>query len=657
MGAWKHVSIALATAALVVVPVSSASAVTNVTATVETQPVPSTGDAADDPAIWVNRANPAQSAVIGNDKGGGLEVYDMAGNRLQRISEGFFGNVDVRHDFPTGTGQVELVGTYRAGLRFYSINPNTRQLTNVTDSATGSINSGIGGEGFCLYHSPVDDRFHAFVVNRQGVVAQFRLSDSDGDGLIEATRVRSWEMGSEAESCVTDDDLGDFYISQEEVGIWKYGAEPSDGTGTGARTLVESTVANGGRIRPDAEGLTIVYQPGGQGYLIASSQAGSNTANSYLVYEREGSNAFVDEIKVVSGTATDGCGRTDGIDAMAANLGPSFPNGMFVCQDNDNTTPGTSGNQNFKFVPLERVVDLGPASNQPPTAAFTPTCDGMTCHVDAHASSDPDGTIASYAWTFGDGDNGTGIEDDHTYDDPGTYQIRLTVTDNDGESASRSESVTVPDTSTAISFGAVNGYVGNALAPEVRVPNTVAAGDTLLLFASLNKAAPTVQSPGAGWSQLSNFTSSTQRVLVYQKVAQAGDAGSTVVLRFSARSKVTLQLAAYTGTATTTPVSASANRADPNKSTSHVSPQVSVTTPGSWLVTYWADKSATTTAWNGPAGSTHRQSLLGSGTGYISSLLVDSGAPLATGSAGSLTATTNAASRGGSVSIVLRPGG
>ena len=656
MGAWKHVSIALATAALVVVPVSSASAVTNVTATVETQPVPSTGDAADDPAIWVNRANPAQSAVIGNDKGGGLEVYDMAGNRLQRISEGFFGNVDVRHDFPTGTGQVELVGTYRAGLRFYSINPNTRQLTNVTDSATGSINSGIGGEGFCLYHSPVDDRFHAFVVNRQGVVAQFRLSDSDGDGLIEATRVRSWEMGSEAESCVTDDDLGDFYISQEEVGIWKYGAEPSDGTGTGARTLVESTVANGGRIRPDAEGLTIVYQPGGQGYLIASSQAGSNTANSYLVYEREGSNAFVDEIKVVSGTATDGCGRTDGIDAMAANLGPSFPNGMFVCQDNDNTTPGTSGNQNFKFVPLERVVDLGPASNQPPTAAFTPTCDGMTCHVDAHASSDPDGTIASYAWTFGDGDNGTGIEDDHTYDDPGTYQIRLTVTDNDGESASRSESVTVPDTSTAISFGAVNGYVGNALAPEVRVPNTVAAGDTLLLFASLNKAAPTVQSPGAGWSQLSNFTSSTQRVLVYQKVAQAGDAGSTVVLRFSARSKVTLQLAAYTGTATTTPVSASANRADPNKSASHVSPQVSVTTPGSWLVTYWADKSATTTAWNGPAGSTHRQSLLGSGTGYISSLLVDSGAPVATGSAGSLTATTNAASRGGSVSIVLRPG-
>ena len=656
MGAWKHVSIALATAALVVVPVSSASAVTNVTATVETQPVPSTGDAADDPAIWVNRANPAQSAVIGNDKGGGLEVYDMAGNRLQRISEGFFGNVDVRHDFPTGTGQVELVGTYRAGLRFYSINPNTRQLTNVTDSATGSINSGIGGEGFCLYHSPVDDRFHAFVVNRQGVVAQFRLSDSDGDGLIEATRVRSWEMGSEAESCVTDDDLGDFYISQEEVGIWKYGAEPSDGTGTGARTLVESTVANGGRIRPDAEGLTIVYQPGGQGYLIASSQAGSNTANSYLVYEREGSNAFVDEIKVVSGTATDGCGRTDGIDAMAANLGPSFPNGMFVCQDNDNTTPGTSGNQNFKFVPLERVVDLGPASNQPPTAAFTPTCDGMTCHVDAHASSDPDGTIASYAWTFGDGDNGTGIEDDHTYDDPGTYQIRLTVTDNDGESASRSESVTVPDTSTAISFGAVNGYVGNALAPEVRVPNTVAAGDTLLLFASLNKAAPTVQSPGAGWSQLSNFTSSTQRVLVYQKVAQAGDAGSTVVLRFSARSKVTLQLAAYTGTATTTPVSASANRADPNKSASHVSPPVSVTTAGSWLVTYWADKSATTTAWNGPAGSTHRQSLLGSGTGYISSLLVDSGAPVATGSAGGLTGTTNAASRGGSVSIVLRPG-
>jgi len=219
-------------------------------------------------------------------------------------------------------------------------------------------------------------------------------------------------------------------------------------------------------------------------------------------------------------------------------------------------------------------------------------------------------------------------------------------------------SVTVPDISTAIGFRGLNGFAGNSRAPSVQVPANVQPGDTLLLFASLNKAAATVQAPASpGWSQLTNFTSGTQRVLVYQKVAQASDAGSAVSLQFSARAKVTLQLASYAGTSTTGPVSASATLADSKKSVNHVSPQVNVAQSGSWLVTYWADKSKTTTSWTAPSGTLSRQALLGSGTGYISALIADSGAPVASGSAGALTATTNAGSKAGSVSIVLRPGG
>ena len=81
--------------------------------------------------------------------------------------------------------------------------------------------------------------------------------------------------------------------------------------------------------------MTIVYQPGGTGYLIASSQAASDTLNSYLVYERQGANPFIRSFRVTNGTTVDGCGRTDGIDALAADLGPAFPNGMFICQDNN----------------------------------------------------------------------------------------------------------------------------------------------------------------------------------------------------------------------------------------------------------------------------------------------------------------------------------
>ena len=106
---------------------------------------------------------------------------------------------------------------------------------------------------------------------------------------------------------------------------------------------VDRPIAAGGRFRPDAEGLTIVYLPGGGGYLIASSQAGSNTLNSYLVYDRLGSNAFIREFRVVDGPKTDGCGWTDGIDALAADLGPRFPHGIFICQDNENPCRGRRG--------------------------------------------------------------------------------------------------------------------------------------------------------------------------------------------------------------------------------------------------------------------------------------------------------------------------
>ena len=122
-----------------------------------------------------------------------------------------------------------------------------------------------------------------FVNARDGRIAQWVLTDADGDGRIEGSMVRQWDVGTEVEGCVADDELGALYISEENVAIWKYGAEPTDPTTTASRVAVDRTIAAGGHIRPDAEGLTIVYQPGTTGYLIASSQAASDTLNSYLV--------------------------------------------------------------------------------------------------------------------------------------------------------------------------------------------------------------------------------------------------------------------------------------------------------------------------------------------------------------------------------------
>lgn len=85
------------------------------------------------------------------------------------------------------------------------------------------------------------------------------------------------------------------------------------------------------------------------------------------------------------------------------------------------------------------------AGNTPPVASFTTSCTALTCSADASGSTDGDGTIASYAWNFGDGATGTGAVASHAYGASGTFLITLTVTDDDGATATSSKSVTVTD--------------------------------------------------------------------------------------------------------------------------------------------------------------------------------------------------------------------
>jgi PKD repeat protein len=92
------------------------------------------------------------------------------------------------------------------------------------------------------------------------------------------------------------------------------------------------------------------------------------------------------------------------------------------------------------------TLHLGAIATKPPTASFAYTCDRLTCTFDAAASVDPDGSIASYEWGFGDGTYGSGAIVSHTYASAGTRGVLLIVNDNLGRQGWITNYVTVAPT-------------------------------------------------------------------------------------------------------------------------------------------------------------------------------------------------------------------
>jgi PKD repeat protein len=98
---------------------------------------------------------------------------------------------------------------------------------------------------------------------------------------------------------------------------------------------------------------------------------------------------------------------------------------------------------NTLWSPKSNSVTVTSGTNIAPTASFTAIPNGLSVAVDGSASTDPDGTIQTYAWKFGDNATATGPSASHTYAVSGTYNITLTVTDNAGASNSVTKAVTV----------------------------------------------------------------------------------------------------------------------------------------------------------------------------------------------------------------------
>ncbi len=382
----------------------------------------------------------------------------------------------------------------------------------------------------------------------------------------------------------------------------------------------------------------------------------------------------VDEPPVAHAAAT--CTDLDCSFSAAGSTDPENEPLTYAWDFGDGTDPGSGVTTSHNYATgAERTVTLtvtddhgnsdtdeiatltsDPVIDQPPVAHATATCAGLGCTFSAADSTDPENGPLSYAWDFGDGSApGSGVSTSHTYATGAARTVTLTVTDD--HSGSDTDTVlattTTPPAATPISLVAAAATNGNRTSHTVTVPAGVRAGDALLLFFTANSTSPTYTNP-AGWTLVQSRNGDGTVVRAYRKVATATDAGSSVKVTSSSYAKSDLSVVAYRNTNRTNPIAASASKVDNVTGAAHVSPALTATGSTSWLVTYWADKSASTTAWTAPAGQSVRARTFGTAAGHISALLTDSNGAVPAGATGQKTATANSSSsRGVSVSILL----
>lgn len=317
--------------------------------TMETVPVETDGDSADDPAIWIDRNDPSRSLIIGTQKQSGLYVYDMQGAVVQFLPDGRMNNVDLRGGFQLGGQSVALVTASNRTtdtISIYRVDATARRLVDVSD---GPQHTGfIDPYGLCMYRSATSGRHYVFVNEGTGAMRQWELIDA-GNGRVRTNLVREFSFSSQPEGCVADDETGVLYVAEEDVGLWRLGAEPDAGD---ARTSIDSVEANPA-LRDDLEGFGLYDLGGGRGYLIVSSQ-GNNT---FAVYRREGENAYIGSFAVLADPARgiDGVSETDGLEVTSANLGGLYAGGVFIAQDGRNVSP--PDRQNFKLVPWAAIAE------------------------------------------------------------------------------------------------------------------------------------------------------------------------------------------------------------------------------------------------------------------------------------------------------------
>lgn len=308
----------------------------------ETEPVSSLGDAADDPAIWVNPDDGAASRILATDKQRGLLVYDLQGRKLQDLLVGRLNNVDLRKGLALGDKTIDLaVASNRDNnsLHLFSIAPESGEVAELGEIATPLPEI----YGLCMFKDR-QGAIYAIVNDKGGRFLQYRLQGDNGG--VRGDVVREFSLPSQPEGCVADDRQQRLFVGEEDVAVHALDARPTE------PTQLRQVIAAGDALQPDIEGMAL-YQGRQHSYLVISSQGNS----SYLVLDALPPYALRGAFRIGlnAEAGIDGASETDGLDVTAANLGGPWRQGMLVVQDGRNRMPEQA--QNYKYLPWSAIAE------------------------------------------------------------------------------------------------------------------------------------------------------------------------------------------------------------------------------------------------------------------------------------------------------------
>ena len=373
----------------------------------ETPPIDSRGDAADDPAIWINKEFPALSIIFATDKRSGIYAYDLRGSQITFSPAGNINNVDLRTfklDYTTDNGVVKkdytfLFGSNRSlntidlwiffdeGINKIMRNRASLRYSNfsINEKPDFRIKSESNIYGICAGVHPKYGLI-AFVTEDQGSNVEVYYLAANGLELL-----ATLDNGGESEGCVFDDENLTLFISEENLrGNLKAHKFDEDFNLIGEPLFIDSREGN---IVGDPEGVTVYKTDKNKGFIILSSQGDSK----FNIYNRQQPYEFIKSFKISSTKDIDGVSDTDGIDAVSVNLNCDFdferstddnsksrieekeennefwlnvlakdnikdkcddyPNGILVVQDGYNYLGDKKENQNFKLISFKEILD------------------------------------------------------------------------------------------------------------------------------------------------------------------------------------------------------------------------------------------------------------------------------------------------------------